>query len=136
MVLDSKHNIAAAHIRALREAKGITQAQAAELCELAFRTYQGAEDTKSKSNPSVDTLLAIAKGYNVSVAVLLGDTRPSIVQVEHDLGECLARVSKATRAAHMAEENDRAAEKKATDIALSDAKKSATSQPVPSRRKG
>lgn len=56
-------------IKQLRKEKKITQKQAAAFLKIAERNYQRLE---ADGNPSVETLMKIAKLYSVSTDYLLG----------------------------------------------------------------
>ncbi len=62
------------NLRTLREAKGLTQAAAAEVAGVAFRSYQNWE--AGSREPRIDALKKLAEGLGVSVDELLADSPP------------------------------------------------------------
>lgn len=57
-------------LKELRKEKGLTQKEIATLIQVAPTTYLGYE--KETSEPNIDTLIKLAKFYNISVDNLLG----------------------------------------------------------------
>jgi len=62
-------------LRALREAKGWTQEQAAEKCGVGYKLYQLYE-LGIKKNPGLLTLEKIAKGFGLDTSELLAPEMP------------------------------------------------------------
>jgi transcriptional regulator with XRE-family HTH domain len=58
------------NLRMLRENRGLTQYQAAELCGIGQKLYQ-AYETGSKDNPGLKTLQKIAEAFGIEVYDLL-----------------------------------------------------------------
>ncbi len=59
------------HLRALRKARGLSQAQLGELASLNDK-YLG-EVERGEGNPSLEVLMRLAKALDVDLAVLVGD---------------------------------------------------------------
>lgn len=57
-------------LKTLRKSKGMTQKEIANELNISDRTY-GHYET-GKREPSIDTLIEIAKYYNISIDVLVG----------------------------------------------------------------
>lgn len=64
------------HLRRLRNARGLSQAEAAERIGIAENTYQVYESAKPEdiSNPRLGTLLALADAFEIDIAELLNVT--------------------------------------------------------------
>lgn len=93
LLLSTRQNVVADQIRGLRDQKGWTQHEAAEECKIPFPTYRDAENRNAPRLPGTETLIKIAKGYGVNIAVVLGDVKPTIIEHEHGIEECVRRVS-------------------------------------------
>jgi transcriptional regulator with XRE-family HTH domain len=61
-------------VRALRQARELTQEEAAELAKLDEKHWQDIEG--ARTNPTVATLVGIARALNVSLADLFDKPRP------------------------------------------------------------
>ena len=63
------------HLLKLRLSRGFSQAEAAEKAGIALRTYQYYEGKDDKSHrPDLETLVALADLFEVSVDYLIGRT--------------------------------------------------------------
>ena len=73
------------HLRALRKARGLSQAQLGELANLNDK-YLG-EVERGEGNPSLDVLQRLARALDIDIAVLIGDdlTRTGRVQLRAEL---------------------------------------------------
>jgi len=66
----------AGRLKSFREARGLTKYRLAKLCSIS-QTYIYRIEQGEIKNPRRDTLQALAKGLNVSLAQLIGETSPS-----------------------------------------------------------
>ena len=61
----------ARNMKAARERKKWSQARAAEACDMSDRAY--GEIERGKSNPKLNTLLKICRGFEMTLAQLIAD---------------------------------------------------------------
>ena len=64
--------ILAKRLKELRESRRLYQRELAEILDMSFRGYQNYE--VGQSDPKLETLIAIADYYNVSIDYLVGRT--------------------------------------------------------------
>jgi len=65
-------------VRSLRRKQGLTQEQAAEVCDIGVKELQRIEGCRA--NPRLRTLAKVAEGFDQSIGVLFGVESPKRVR--------------------------------------------------------
>lgn len=65
-------------LKALRQSKGITQSEAAEIFGVSVSCYQKYEREKGYATPSLEVLCRLADYYQISTDYLLGRPAPDL----------------------------------------------------------